>query len=861
MKIWISRMALLVLLFSTAIAWAGQSSWPRTITLEEGSLTMYEPQIDQWSGDTLHFRAALAWREKIGAEPVFGVGWFESDVTVDRSSGTVHVLRMSVDETRFPDGAPDLQPSISQALSQSAGAGMFSLALDEVEASLNRTRAERQAAAGLNTAPPLIIYRDHPALLVTIDGEPVLRRIENSSLQAVINTPFPLIHDGRHYYLNVSTNAWYRANQATGPYVFDPHPPREVAAMVQADEPATDSESVQETTAEVFTANNAPEIVVSTQPAELIVTDGPAAFVPLVDGLLVLTNSDDDVFMHLDDQAYYIVLAGRWYRSSSLDGPWEFQPSDRLPQAFADIPPSSEQADSRVYVAGTPESQDAVRDSQIPQAAAVKRGEAEVEVEYDGRPEFEPVDGTDLVYATNTGASVILDGGYYYLVEDGVWYVSNSPDGPWQVATRRPAQVVSILPTSPVYNVKYVYIYDSTPDVVYVGYTPGYAGSYVYGSTVFYGSGWYYRPWVSPYYYYPRPATWGFHVSYNSWYGWNFGLSWGWGPVSFDYWTGGYWHYNRPWYNRYYGYWGPCGYRPRHYRPRHHGYPRYAYGNRGHRPAPYQRHDNLYRDQRQQARVVDTWDRRGSKRPAAAGKSRQAGFTSSQDKQRYAHSLRSGSGDAVSRSDVRAKATPVRRGDLVAKSSKQADFRKTAGRRDALGPNRKLAADAPARAVSRFDRKPVPQKQTGAASPQARNSMDPGELKRVIGNGRAPVTKTAQTAPSRTPQAVNRKASPQKSRSPVYARASKPSDNRDLKRTRGTAPAAPAKASRSAPVDLQAARPSRPATRAVPAKPTRPDNVRSKARPSAAQAPKQSSRALMDKGRSFTKAADRRKRN
>jgi hypothetical protein len=209
--------------------------------------------------------------------------------------------------------------------------------------------------------------------------------------------------------------------------------------------------------------------------------------------------------------------------------------------AFANIPRESDQADSRVYVAGTEEAREAVLDAHVPQTAAVTRGEVDMEVEYDGDPVFQPVDGTDLVYIENTGSTVLLSDDLYYLVEDGVWYVSVTPNGPWQVSTHRPAQVETILPTSPVYNVKYVHVYDSTPNVVYVGYTPGYTGSYVYHNTIFYGSGWYYQPWVSPYYYYPRHSTWGFNVSYNPWSGWGFGLSWGWGPFSVGYYSGGYW--------------------------------------------------------------------------------------------------------------------------------------------------------------------------------------------------------------------------------------------------------------------------------------------------------------------------------
>jgi len=225
-----------------------------------------------------------------------------------------------------------------------------------------------------------------------------------------------------------------------------------------------------------------------------------------------------------------------------------------------------------------------VLDAQVPQTRAVQRGPADLKVSYDGTPEFRPVDGAELKYAANTGATVLQSGRRYYAVEDGVWYVSDSPLGPWQVSTWRPQAVSRIAPTSPVYHVKYVYIYEYTPDVVYVGYTPGYLGSYVYGGTVVYGTGWHYRPWVSPYYYYPRPATWGYHVSYNPWSGWGFGLSWNWGwgwdPYYTSWWAGGYWHHHHHWHHRHFGYWGPRGYRPRPAHGSHRGYAGRDHGRR-----------------------------------------------------------------------------------------------------------------------------------------------------------------------------------------------------------------------------------------------------------------------------------------
>jgi len=587
---------LLVLLtlipFVSALAQADE--WPRTLPLEQGLITVYAPQVDEMSGGVIKFRAALAYRETADSEPVFGAGWFESPVNIDRSARMVYPTNLVVTETRFPAGTDDVQAELSAALAQEAAVRNLDFSLDEVEASLATSEAESRALQQLNTDPPRIIYRDHPALLVSLDGEPVIREIENSQYTAVINTTYPLISDGKYYYLNVANNVWYRARKATGPYQFEGNPPAGIADLVKDDETEVQSST------DVVTAANAPEIVVSTEPAELIVTEGPAAFVPLVDDLLVLQNSDDDVFMHVSAQKYYIVLAGRWYESGSLAGPWAYRAADDLPAAFANIPADSDQADSRVYVAGTQEAREAVLDAQVPQTAAVARGEVDIDVQYDGDPNFEAVDGADLTYANNTGSSVIEANGMYYLVEDGVWYVSSTPDGPWLVSDHRPQQVVSIQPTSPVHNVKYVYVYDSTPDVVYVGYTPGYYGSYVYQNTLFYGSGYYYDPWVSPYYYYPRHSTWGFNVSYNSWSGWNFGLSWGWGPFSVGFYTGGYWHHQQYWHHNHYGRWGPGRYRPR---PYHRG------RNGHHRPGrEHYASNNLYRGDRQRARIDNTRD-------------------------------------------------------------------------------------------------------------------------------------------------------------------------------------------------------------------------------------------------------------
>ncbi|MFC1689489.1 hypothetical protein ACFL0N_00395 [Pseudomonadota bacterium] len=581
-------------------------TWPRDLDVPSGTVTMYQPQVDTLEGDILSFRAALSFKDNKGSEPVFGAAWFESRVEIDREIRNVHMVDLKVTDTRFPEGSEHVHGELAQYILEGLPTWDIDFSLDGLLTSLEASEEEIAAANNLKMDPPDIVYRDRPALLVTLDGEPILKEIENTKYQAVINTPYPLIFDGqRTYYLNAAKDVWYQSGQATGPWTFDPSPPTEISSLVNQED--TDADETDEDS-EPVTAENAPEIVVTTEPAELIVSDGEPNFEPLVDDLLVLANSQSDVFMHVSEQNYYVVLSGRWYFARALNGPWTYRPSDELPGAFSNIPMESKQADSRVYVAGTDEAREAVMDAQIPQTAAIQKGSADLEVTYDGNPKFESIDGTSLFYAVNTASTVLKSGTDYYVVEDAVWYIGSSATGPWNVAESRPEAVEAIPPESPVYNVKYVYIYETTPEVVYVGYTPGYTGSYVYNSTIVYGTGWYYRPWISPYYYYPRVATWGFHINYNPWTGWGFGLSWGWGPFRVGFWPGGYWHRRHHWYHRHHGRWGPGGYRPR---PVHYGNRNVNINNinvnRGNLAV---RDNNLYRDKAQRANVAKTRDTR-----------------------------------------------------------------------------------------------------------------------------------------------------------------------------------------------------------------------------------------------------------
>ena len=82
-----------------------------------------------------------------------------------------------------------------------------------------------------------------------------------------------------------------------------------------------------------------PDIIVSTVPAELIVTEGAPDMKPIAGTqILYVANTSGDILLDLSDQSYYVPLTGRWFRAKSLDGPWQFVDGEKLPKDFAKIP-------------------------------------------------------------------------------------------------------------------------------------------------------------------------------------------------------------------------------------------------------------------------------------------------------------------------------------------------------------------------------------------------------------------------------------------------------------------------------------------------------------------------------------------
>lgn len=521
--------------------------WPRKFSDGGKEFTIYQPQVESWQGNQLEERCAVSVQTPSAPEPVFGVIWLKSRTDVDKAERMVALQDINISKTNFPT-EPGMETTYRQTLQKNANSVLGTISLDRLRASMSISASEaKHKVDGLKNDPPEVMYSDKPAVLVLVDGPGVLRETGTPNLLRVVNSRALIVFNKTDgiYNLNIGEH-WYQAASVNGPWKRG-EPQGSILENLNMIK--------HENSKDIEAFDKAPDdanVFSSTSPAELIQTKGSPQFEPIKDTeLLYVTNTPDNIFMNTKDQTYFVTLSGRWFKSKSLKGPWKFVEADKLPTDFAKIPETHPKGEILASVAGTPDAKEAAIASEIPQTAAVDRQSAQLSVTYDGNPQFAPINNSPLQYASNTPTPVIrVSDNAYYAVENGVWFTATSPQGPWVVASEVPQVIYSIPPSAPVYYVTYVYVYGASPRYVYVGYLPGYLGSYVSPSgVVVYGTGYYYTPWVH-HYWYGYPATYGFGFA------WGFGFGWAFRPLFFG---APVYH---PWWGPWPHYWAHAGWGP-----------------------------------------------------------------------------------------------------------------------------------------------------------------------------------------------------------------------------------------------------------------------------------------------------------
>jgi hypothetical protein len=491
-------------------------AWPRDFKADDGTqFTVYQPQIEQWDQTNLTSRAAVEVTSPGVTDARYGVAWFTAHTHVDKEQRQVMLDDVQVSRVEFPT-APDQQAAWLAALQTHFPVHGKVASLDRLEAAWAAANASKRVVVPTANDPPRIIFTTQPSVLVLIDGPAALRKTTGAALERVVNTRALLLHDPStgSFYLGVC-DRWLIAPAINGPWTLAPGVPDGAietrTALLSAQQ--VDIFDEDDAIKQLFTDGGVPAIYVSSDPAELVETSGEPQMVAIEGtGLRRVTNTACDVFLDASN-SYFVLLAGRWFRGPTRDGPWTYVPGESLPPDFARIPASDDAAECLACVPGTPQAEEAAIENDVPQTAQVNRADAHFDCSYDGAPDFEPVDGTSLRYCVNAATPEVLCDGSYYACQDGVWFRSGDPNTGWVCADSVPPAIYSIPPSCPIYYVTYAHVYRSNANYVWCGYTPGYLGTCVgRDGCVCWGTGYRAKPWIGNAWY-GRPWTYGFGAS------------------------------------------------------------------------------------------------------------------------------------------------------------------------------------------------------------------------------------------------------------------------------------------------------------------------------------------------------------
>lgn len=201
----------------------------------------------------------------------------------------------------------------------------------------------------------------------------------------------------------------------------------------------------------VEVANNPPQVIVSNSPAILVPIDGAPVLRPVEgsNGFQRVINTRALILKAPGEPQYFLRVYDGWLMATSLDGPWT-QPFiaptgiDAVARAVAataavDVLDGGRRASPKPSLAqGVP----AIVTTQVPTELVVFRG----------APDFAPIVGTQLKWATNTTSDVIVDGatGQYYVLLAGRWFRAAALSGPWSfvASDALPADFARIPPAS-----------------------------------------------------------------------------------------------------------------------------------------------------------------------------------------------------------------------------------------------------------------------------------------------------------------------------------------------------------------------------------------------------------------------------
>ena len=238
-----------------------------------------------------------------------GAASFEGTTEVNTETHAVFMFNIRTLNTYFPGKDPATSAQLDQLL-RSFVPQTYNASLDQLVAYM--PKPESVQTVNLRNDPSYIFVSYSPAILLGVDGEPVLAEIPKTDLKFVVNTMWPLFLDKNNsqYYLLLN-NIWLTAPDLHGPW-------SRVMKLSKAFEKVPDSGKFVDVKKAVPPPQvpNAivPQVFYSTVPAEVILFEGRPTYTAIPGTQLVYANNTDSpVFVYESTQTYYYLAAGRWF--------------------------------------------------------------------------------------------------------------------------------------------------------------------------------------------------------------------------------------------------------------------------------------------------------------------------------------------------------------------------------------------------------------------------------------------------------------------------------------------------------------------------------------------------------------------
>ena len=305
----------LILLLSAVLSPAQDQGWPRQMTKPGGTIILYQPQVDDWKNyQQVDARMAFSVTPTGGKSHV-GIVTVQLESATNMDDHTVFLSHPQITSVTFPSLDPATATQMEQLVRTFLNpAATMTISLDRLVASVKKTKAP--PLAGVKNDPPTIFISMRPAILLLVNGAPVMAPIANSNLQFIVNANWPVFTEqgGSTYYL-FDGKGWLLCNSLQGTWTPTNQLPKQMSKVL-ANPNFADLKSF--IPAPPGSAATFPMVYYSATPAEIVVFSGRPQWTPIPGTQLsYASNTESTVLKYTPTEAFYYLTSGRWFTTTT----------------------------------------------------------------------------------------------------------------------------------------------------------------------------------------------------------------------------------------------------------------------------------------------------------------------------------------------------------------------------------------------------------------------------------------------------------------------------------------------------------------------------------------------------------------